>query len=135
MITAFPLLKVKNPTLVYKIKKYLAAISGFELIPPEDITAYLQYEGFTETSPVNIGWVAMGNEGRVTIDNLGSFFLIMLLITVFLIFHFILFNLSPCSTSVRKLKNKIDKRLFWSFLLTFNLEGYLGMALSVLANC
>jgi len=77
----------------------------------------------------------MGNEGRVLIDNLGSFFLIMLLITVYLIYYFILFNLSLCSTSVGKLKHKIAKHRFLSFLLTFNLEGYLGMALSVLANC
>jgi len=43
MITAFPLLKVKNPTLVYKIKKYLAAFSSLELIPPENLIAYLKY--------------------------------------------------------------------------------------------
>jgi len=37
MLVAFPFLSVRMPAVVYFFLKYLATISGFEIIPPEDL--------------------------------------------------------------------------------------------------
>jgi hypothetical protein len=53
IIVASAFLKVKFPAIVYLILDNLAVISGFEIIPPDDILAEMFTEGFTETEPVN----------------------------------------------------------------------------------
>jgi hypothetical protein len=78
ILVAMTLTNVKMPAPVYLIMSNLATISSFEIISPDDIFAEMFPNGFTETEAVNSGWVAMDNDSKVTILNLGSFFLIML---------------------------------------------------------
>jgi len=61
-------------------------------------------DGFTETSPVNGGWVAMGNESRAIIENLGSFYLIMLCIIGYMFIYLLVLTAELCFTRVKKLR-------------------------------
>jgi hypothetical protein len=76
----------------------------------------------------------MGNEGRVLIDNLGSFYLILVCIALYLALYMYLLTLGQCSMTARKLSKRIAKQLFWSSLLVFGLEGYQDITMSVLVN-
>jgi hypothetical protein len=49
LLGGLALFPVMMPAIVYKIMRYLATISGFELLPPEDIISHMLSEGFTET--------------------------------------------------------------------------------------
>jgi len=111
---AFALTDVKMPAPVYMLLKSLATISGFEIISPDYILAMIFTEGFTETQPVNSGWVAMDNESKVTILNLGSFFLIMLYFAAKMILYLFLYLPEPCCDSIKRVRKSIGQSLFWN---------------------
>jgi hypothetical protein len=131
---ALPLLKIKMPAIVYLILDNLAVISGFEIIPPDDIIAEIFIEGFTETEPVNEGWVEMKNESRVAIEILGSIFLIMLWTALNLLIYALLYFFEPCGGFFYWARWKIGGELFYSGLLLVGLEGYLDFGLAGFAN-
>ena len=80
MSVALTTTKIKLPAIVYLVMSNIAVISGFEVIPPDDVVNFFFPEGFTETQPVNTGWLAMNNETRVATSNV-AMVLVMVLFT------------------------------------------------------
>jgi heme exporter protein D len=101
IIGTFPLLNLKMPAIVYMLMSNLASISGFEVIPPDDVIELIFVDGFTETDFVTEGWVEMENESKITVQILGSFFLIMMYQAAYMVIYYLLAIFAPVSSKVR----------------------------------
>ena len=76
----------------------------------------------------------MENESKVTVENLGTFVLLMAWSLFQLVSYFLAAILSKTCEAAKKIKEKLGKGLFWSAFLLLGIEGYLDFCLSVFLN-
>ena len=125
---------IKMPAVVYLLMKNIAALSGFEFVSPDDILPYLFVEGFTETKPVNSGWVAMQNDSRVAIANAATILLLFCLLGILLVLYMVLSIFELCCKFIVKVREKMHRQIFWNLILIVGLESYLDSAVFAMAN-
>jgi hypothetical protein len=76
----------------------------------------------------------MDNDSKVTIQNLGTFFYILVLNAIYLIVYYFLALFEKFSDRIRKLRKQMEQEIFWGVFLILALEGYLDFCLSILVN-
>ena len=131
IIVCLPLFKLNMPAIVYMVLDKISKMSGFEIIPPEDIVDMILIDGFTETNPYNNGWDA-GN--KITTYNLGTFFLFLVGGSVYVGFYFVLVLLSRCNGTLAGMRYRMQKKLFWTSFILVCIEGYLDFCLAAVCN-
>ena len=95
----------------------LAQIAAFDVIEiGEYVNSILDLQ---PTGPVNEKFETLGLESRYFINNLGTFFVILMLYVLLVFIWVILYLLRKCKDCkiLKKLERNLSKRLFWNGLI------------------
>ena len=129
IVILLPLSESSVPANAGMFFERLAQIAAFDLIEIKpQINEYLD---LVPTGPVNDKFESLGLESKYFINNLGTFFLIIMIYFLLVIIWIIVILMQKCKNGklIKKLERKLNDTLFWNGLLEVVLESFLMVAL------
>jgi hypothetical protein len=108
-----PLLSLQLPAPVYMVLLHVVKVDSFEVVPPDDVIAKVFFDGFSDTSAVNSGWVNMDSDSKIAISNLGNIFFLTVWIALLILVSFLLHALGRYFVKVKPICKKLQASLFY----------------------
>jgi len=116
----------------YLLNDVILVIANLTLIPTDDLYSVF---GFTETLPYRENFMYAGYETSNMILNLGTMFLIIVLLVIWSLFVLILLKvLSEVSSKCKKFYEKKKESLLWNGVIRLCFELYLDTIVSAIVT-
>ena len=115
------------------ITKEMIKIAQFDLLPTDWLTEML-WEYFPESDPFSLNFETVGYEAKLSLENIGLTFYIVLLNVLLGILHFILRPLRHCSGCLEKLTNRMENYLYFNGTIRLYMEIFFDICLTSSLN-
>ena len=125
-----PLIEVRIPANTQVILEKLTRICAFEVIPTDQI--YINFST-VQGRPINTRFEDLGFEHHLFMENFGTLGFIFAIMPLFYLLHFCTKFFRSCKYC-RRLSYKLNRRLYYGYLLRLIIESYIIGWLCCLIN-